>query len=170
MTHVARTSLALACLCAALVACGSSEGGVDLQTGVQQGPYDVVRTVDGDTIRVDRDGEEIVVRLIGIDTPETVAQDRPIECFGPEATARTAQLVEGKQVWLEYDEVSGMTDKYDRTLAYVWLTTDLMLNEQLVREGFAEEYTYSEGARYQAQMVQAEGEARASRAGLWSAC
>ncbi|MDP4689870.1 MAG: thermonuclease family protein [Candidatus Nanopelagicales bacterium] len=170
MTHVARTSLVVACLCAALVACGSSEGRVDLQTGIQQGPYDVVRTVDGDTIRVDRDGEEIVVRLIGIDTPETVAQDRPIECFGPEATARTAQLVEGKQVWLEYDEVSGLTDKYDRTLAYVWLTTDLMLNEQLVREGFAEEYTYSEGARYQAQMVQAEGEARASRAGLWSAC
>lgn len=170
MTQVARTSLAVACLCTALVACGSSGGGVDLQPGVQQGPYNVVRSVDGDTIRVDRDGEEIVVRLIGIDTPETVAQDRPIECFGPEASERTAQLVEGKQVWLEYDEVSGLTDKYDRTLAYVWLSSDLMLNEQLVREGFAEEYTYSEGARHQPQMRQAEGEARASGAGLWSAC
>ena len=144
--------------------------GTESVVAVSYPPGPSAEAVFAFAVPVDRDGDEIVVRLIGIDTPETVAQDRPIECFGPEASARTAQLVEGKQVWLEYDEVSGMTDKYDRTLAYVWLTTDLMLNEQLVREGFAEEYTYSEGARYQAQMVQAEGEARASRAGLWSAC
>lgn len=135
-----------------------------------QGPYDVVSSVDGDTIRVMRDGEEIKVRFIGIDTPETVAQDRPIECFGPEASARTKELVEGTRVWLESDPVSGDTDKYGRTLAYVWLTPDVMLNELLVREGYAEEYTYQEGYRYQQLFRDAERAAQAEGAGMWSAC
>ena len=156
---------------ALLTACGgSSSSDVELQAGVQHGPYDVVRVVDGDTIRVDRDGEEIVVRLIGINTPETVAPNRPVECFGPEASARTKELVEGKRVWLEYDEVSGLTDKYDRTLAYVWVSPEVMLNEELVREGFAEQYVYSEGARFEAEIGVAEREAQSVAAGLWSAC
>jgi micrococcal nuclease len=130
----------------------------------------VVRTVDGDTIRVDRDGEEIDVRFIGLDTPETVAQDRPIECFGPEASSRTAGLVDGGEVWLEYDEASGLTDKYDRTLAFVWLNPDTMLNELLIEEGFAEEVTYTEGYAHQGDFRAAEARAREAGAGLWSAC
>jgi len=157
---------------AALIALAGCGGGEDpsMATGVQQGPYDVVRVVDGDTIRVMRGGEEIVIRLIGINTPETVAPDRPVECFGPEASARTKELVEGQQVWLEYDPVSGMTDKYDRTLAYVWLSQDVMLNELLVREGFAEEYPYSKGAKFEEEMAAAERAAQAAGAGLWGAC
>jgi micrococcal nuclease len=146
--------------------------GADASTapGILHGPYPVVRSVDGDTIRVNRGGEEIVVRLIGIDTPESVAPDRPVECFGPEASARTAELVTGKQVWLEYDEVSGLTDKYDRTLAYVWLRPEVMLNEELVKEGFAEQYTYAEGFRHQRDLEEAERQARQGGLGLWSAC
>ena len=144
--------------------------GGNLEPGIQQGPYSVTRAVDGDTIRVMRDGQEIVVRLIGIDTPETVAPDRPVECFGPEASERTKQLVTGQKVWLEYDEVTGETDKYDRTLAYVWLTPDTMLNEQLVREGLAEERTYQEGYRYQDRLRAAEQVAQAAGAGQWTAC
>lgn len=150
------------------VAAGCSAG--NLEPGVQQGPYPVSRVVDGDTVRVMRDGQEIVVRLIGIDTPETVAPDRPVECFGPEASARTQQLAEGARVWLEYDEVTGETDKYDRILAYVWLTPDTMLNEELVREGYAIERTYQEGYRYQDRLRAAEDAAQARGAGLWSAC
>jgi micrococcal nuclease len=168
MRHLLLSAVAAALL--ALTACGGGASGETLRSGVQYGPYEVVRAVDGDTIRVDRDGEEIVVRLIGIDTPESVAPDRPVECYGPEASARTAELVSGARVWLEYDEVSGFTDKYDRTLAYVWLTPDTMLNEELVREGFAEQYTYAEGFRHQRLLERAEREARSSRAGLWSAC
>jgi micrococcal nuclease len=93
-----------------------------------------------------------------------------VECFGPEASARTAGLVEGGQVWLEYDEVSGLTDKYDRTLAFVWLDQQTMLNELLIREGFAEELTYTDGYAHQAEFRAAEEAARAAGSGLWSAC
>lgn len=149
----------------------SSAGGGGGASGANlKGPYDVVQSVDGDTIRVMRDGEEIKVRFIGIDTPETVAQDRPVECFGPEASGRTKELVEGTRVWLESDPVSGDTDKYGRTLAYVWLTPDVMLNELLIREGYAEEYTYQEGYRYQQLFRDAESAAQAEGLGLWSAC
>lgn len=152
------------------VAACSSGVSADTAPGTLHGPYPVVRTVDGDTIRVDRDGEEIVVRFIGLDTPETVAQDRPIECFGPEASSRTAGLVDGGEVWLEYDEASGLTDKYDRTLAFVWLNPDTMLNELLIEEGFAEEVTYTEGYAHQGDFRAAEARAREAGAGLWSAC
>ncbi|MFM7597445.1 MAG: thermonuclease family protein [Actinomycetota bacterium] len=152
----------------ALLASGCYAG--SREAGVQQGPYAVVRAVDGDTIRVVREGQEIVVRLIGINTPETVAPDRPVECFGPEASERTKQLVTGQKVWLEYDDVTGETDKYARTLAYVWLTPDQMLNEELVREGYAEERTYQEGYRYQDRLRDAEEAAQGAGAGLWSAC
>lgn len=148
----------------------SSGAATDTAPGTLHGPYPVTRVVDGDTVRVDRDGEEIVVRLIGLDTPETVAPDRPVECFGPEASARTKDLVEGGEVWLEYDEVSGLTDKYDRTLAFVWLDNDTMLNEVLVAEGFAEEVTYTDGYAHQADLRAAESRAREAGAGLWSAC
>lgn len=166
--HVIVSTVIASCL--ALTACGSSASEADLQPGVLHGPYPVVRVVDGDTVRVLRNGEEVVVRLIGIDTPETVAPGRPIECFGPEASERTKELVDGGDVWLEYDAVSGMTDKYDRTLAFVWLSPDAMLNEQLVEEGFAEQVTYTEGFSHEQVLRQAEERARASGAGLWTAC
>ena len=154
-------------LCAAACSAGVS---ADTAPGTLHGPYPVTRVVDGDTVRVDRGGEEIVVRLIGLDTPETVAPDRPVECFGPEASARTKDLVDGGQVWLEYDEASGLTDKYDRTLAFVWLDSDTMLNEVLIAEGFAEEVTYTDGYAHQAALRAAEARAREAGAGLWSAC
>ena len=166
MTRLLTRGLAAAAVVLALAGCSAGTR----EAGVQQGPYPVTRAVDGDTIRVVRDGQEIVVRLIGINTPETVAPGRPVECFGPEASERTKQLVTGQKVWLEYDEVAGETDKYDRTLAYVWLTPDQMLNEELVREGYAEERTYVEGYRYEQRFRAAEDAAQAAGAGLWTAC
>lgn len=160
----------VALLALVLVGCSSGAGTADTAPGTLHGPYPVVRAVDGDTIRVDRDGEEIVIRFIGIDTPETVAPDRPVECFGPEASARTKQLVEGGQVWLEYDEASGLTDKYDRTLAFVWLDEQTMLNELLIAEGYAEEVTYTDGYAHQRDFQDAERAAQSTGAGMWSAC
>lgn len=137
---------------------------------VLEGPYPVLRVVDGDTVKILREGEDVSVRLIGLDTPETVAPDQPVECFGPEASGRTTELVDGASVWLERDAVSGDTDKYGRTLAYVWISPSAMLNEILVREGYAEEVTYAEGYRYQQRFRDAERAAQAEGAGLWSAC
>lgn len=153
-----------------LAGCGSTGTATDTAPGTLHGPYPVVRTVDGDTIRVDRNGEEIVIRFIGMDTPETVAPDRPVECFGPEASARTKELVEGGQVWLEYDEASGLTDKYDRTLAFVWLDQQTMLNELLIAEGYAEEVTYTDGYAHQRDFQDAERAAQSAGLGLWGAC
>ena len=166
---------ALNAVCGAAVAgllagCSSGAGGADTAPGTLHGPYPVVRSVDGDTIRVNRNGEEIVIRFIGLDTPETVAPDRPVECFGPEASARTKELVEGGQVWLEYDAASGLTDKYDRTLAFVWLDQQTMLNELLIAEGYAKEVTYTDGYAHQRDFQDAERAAQSAGVGLWGAC
>ena len=108
------------------------------RAGARRARRAVVRPVDGDTIVVDIDGRRGAVRLIGIDTPESVAQDRPVECFGPEAKARTAELLPaGTLVRLERDVEA--RDRYDRLLAYVIRDDDdVFVNRLLVEEGFAE--------------------------------
>lgn len=113
------------------------------------GPYPVERVVDGDTVIVDADGERLRVRLIGIDTPETVQPGTPVECFGPQASEAAKALQDGRSVYLEFDATQGQIDRYGRTLAYVWLPDGRMVNQVLVRDGFADEYTYRRPYRYQ---------------------
>ncbi|MGK2950311.1 MAG: thermonuclease family protein [Acidimicrobiales bacterium] len=130
----------------------------------------VVRHVDGDTLVVDIDGSEEPVRLIGIDTPETVAQDRPVECFGPEASARMAELLPvGTPVRLERDVEA--RDRYDRLLAYVVRADDgAVINVVMVEEGFAESVRYPPNLARQAELDRAEADARSAQRGLWPAC
>lgn len=135
-----------------------------------EGPYDVIRVVDGDTIHVRIGAADVKVRFIGIDTPETVAPGRPVGCFGPEASAEAHRLMDGRSVYLEYDATQGRLDKYDRTLAYVWLSPTVSVNEALVRGGFAEEYTYSSAYHHRDAFLAAQDAAIASGAGMWSAC
>lgn len=134
------------------------------------GPYAVTRVVDGDTVKVDVDGTEQTVRLIGVDTPETVHPDQPVECFGPEASAFTTELVDQQPVWLESDPTQGSTDRYGRTLAYIWTGPDTMLNEQLVAGGYGREYTYDTDYRHADLLRSAQQSARSAGAGLWGAC
>jgi len=130
----------------------------------------VVRPVDGDTLIVDVDGQEERLRLIGIDTPESVAEDRPVECYGPESKDRTADLLpSGTEVRLERDVEA--RDKYDRLLAYVTRAEDdVLVNLLLVEEGMAEAQSYPPNTARQAQLEAAEQEARAAGRGLWGAC
>jgi micrococcal nuclease len=135
----------------------------------------VVRVVDGDTVRVLVDGatEDISVRLIGIDTPETVAPGKPVECFGPEATAFAEQQLSGQRVLIELDVSQGETDRFDRTLGYVWTEQDgalRLFNLDAVAEGFAIEYTYDDDYTWQQEFQQAQTEAARDGLGLWSAC
>lgn len=123
----------------------------------------VVSVVDGDTIKIE--GGE-VVRYIGINTPETVAPNRPIECFGKEASAKNKELVLGKTVRLEKD-VSNR-DKYGRLLRYVWID-EVLINEQLVRDGYAQVSTYPPDVKYESRFLNAERESRANSKGLWGA-
>lgn len=138
--------------------------------GALEGPYDVVRVTDGDTIRVLIQGVSEPVRLIGIDTPETVKPNTPVQCFGPESSDRTKALVASGKVWLEFDPSQGQRDKYDRLLAYVWVNPTTMLNEVLVAEGYAREYTYADPYVYQDVFVAAQSAAQRAMLGRWSAC
>ncbi len=122
----------------------------------------VTKVIDGDTIEIE-EGQR--VRYIGIDTPETVHPNEPIECFGVEASNKNKELVLGKNVSLEKDVSE--TDKYGRLLRYVWVG-DLMVNEYLVREGYAQSSTYPPDVKYQDRFVEAQRKAREESKGLWS--
>jgi micrococcal nuclease len=121
-----------------------------------------VRVIDGDTIELDG-GER--VRLIGVDTPETVDPRRPVQYFGREASAFTRRMVEGKAVRLEHDQET--LDHYGRTLAYVYLQDGTFLNAEILRQGYGHAYTRFP-FRYQQQFVQLEREARENGRGLWA--
>ena len=121
------------------------------------------RVVDGDTIVVKGLGK---VRLIGIDTPETVHPNKPVEYFGKEASAFTKRMVEGKRVRLEWDFQK--TDKYRRYLAYVYLVEgDVFVNEEIVRQGYGFAYT-KYPFRYMERFRALEREAREAGRGLWA--
>ncbi|MFB3739861.1 MAG: thermonuclease family protein [Candidatus Velamenicoccus archaeovorus] len=123
--------------------------------------------VDGDTVHVWYRGHDVDVRLIGVDTPETVAPGLPVECFGPEASRFTTSRLQGRRVRLGFDVER--LDRYGRTLAYVWLGGRLF-NEVLVRRGFAVVATYPPDVRYVDRFVAAQRAARAEGRGLWGAC
>jgi micrococcal nuclease len=127
----------------------------------------VVRVVDGDTIEVDIDRTSYKVRYIGIDTPETVHPQKPVECFGKEASEKNRELVEGKRVRLEKD-VSD-TDNYGRLLRYVWVD-DIMVNAELVRLGYAQVATYPPDVKYQDLFLKLQEQAREAWYGLWAKC
>ncbi|MEK7092529.1 MAG: thermonuclease family protein, partial [Patescibacteria group bacterium] len=124
----------------------------------------VTRVIDGDTIEIEN-GKK--VRYIGIDTPEVVDPRKPIECFGEKAKGRNQQLVENKTVELEIDVSE--TDKYGRLLRYVYID-GFMVNQLLVKEGFAKSASYPPDIKYQHLFKQAETKARKNNAGLWSTC
>ncbi len=127
----------------------------------------VVRVVDGDTIVVDADER---VRLIGIDTPESVKPDSPVECFGIEASRRLGALVPpGTEVVLVPDVEP--EDRYGRTLAYVYRgDDDLFVNAALVDDGFAFAYTVPPNVAFADEFVDRQRAAREAGRGLWSAC
>lgn len=120
-----------------------------------------IRVVDGDTIILD--GKE-KVRLIGVDTPETVHPSKPVEYFGKEASAFTKRMVEGKRVKVEYDWQG--TDKYGRTLAYIYLEDGTFLNAEIVRQGYGHAYT-KYPFKYMDEFRKYEREARENNRGLW---
>ncbi|HLG01843.1 MAG TPA: thermonuclease family protein [Acidimicrobiia bacterium] len=127
----------------------------------------VARVVDGDTIVLD---DDVRVRLIGIDTPETKDPRRPVECFGQEASAHMIKLLPaGTRVRVVYDVER--TDRYGRTLAYLYRASDgLFVNAAMVRDGFASAYTVPPNVAHADEFVALNREARETGRGLWSAC
>jgi len=144
---------------------------------------DFVDVVDGDTIEVnlaepDEQARIETVRLIGIDTPETsYSFGNEPECFGEEATRRTESLlVAADEIWLETDVRD--RDQFDRLLRYVWIVTEQpggkeeirLLNEALVRDGYALARTYNPTTQHQDALDEAERAAILTAAGMWLRC
>jgi micrococcal nuclease len=112
------------------------------------------------------------VRLIGVNTPETVHPQKTVEAFGKEASAFTKRIVEGKLVRLEFDLRASRTgdgeDKYSRTLAYVFLQDGTHLNAEIIRQGYGFAVNSSPPLKYQNEFRRLEREARDQHRGLWA--
>jgi micrococcal nuclease len=127
----------------------------------------VVRVVDGDTIEVRIEGELEDVRYIGVDTPETVKPDSPVECFGPQASNSNHNLVEGSRVRLVFGVER--RDIYGRLLSYVYLD-GRFVNAELLRRGLARTLTIAPNDRFADRFKRLEIAAARRGRGLWSAC
>lgn len=130
--------------------------------------YKVTKVTDGDTLHIDLEGVDEKVRLIGINTPETVDPRTEVQCFGKEASTLMKSLAGDKLVRLEYDDSQGMRDGYGRLLAYVYLEDGQMINRKMIAEGYAYEYTYMKPYKYQKEFRELQTLARVSGRGLWN--
>jgi micrococcal nuclease len=128
----------------------------------------IVKVVDGDTVDVSLNGQTSRVRLIGINSPETVDPRRPVECFGKEASAKAKEILNGQTVSLESDPSQQDRDKYDRLLRYIWLPDGRLFNLEMIAQGYAYEYTYDLPYKYQALFKLAQRTAENGQLGLWS--
>lgn len=140
----------------------------DKQSNITTKLYQVVDVVDGDTIKVLIDNATTTIRLIGIDTPETLDPRKVVQCFGREASARAEELLLGKMVSLENDGISEELDKYMRLLKYVYLEDGTFYNDKMIRDGYAHEYTYIKPYKHQIQFKEAQKEASTQLRGLWA--
>jgi len=130
--------------------------------------YSVIKVVDGDTIAIQMDGQSQTIRLIGIDTPETVHPSKPVECFGVEASNKAKNVLAGVKVGIEKDSTQGTYDKYNRLLAYVILEDGTNFNKLMIEEGYAYEYTYNSSYKYQNEFKLAQKQAQTNKLGLWA--
>lgn len=154
--------IALLLLLGVLSSCGNSNiSQPDLAT--------IVSVVDGDTIVLSVQNQTETVRLLGIDTPETVHPTRPIECFGPEASAFTkATLEKGSVVKLVRDVEP--RDRYQRLLVYLFLTDGTLFNQLLIDRGLARTLSIEPNTAFASQFASHESSARNRRVGLWLYC
>lgn len=128
----------------------------------------MLRVVDGDTFHVLLRGQDVTIRLIGVDAPEVGWYGGQADCFGARAGRFAMRLLEDQRVCLEADREH--LDPFGRILAYVHLDDGRMVNLLLVREGFATVTIFPPNDRHEARFRAAESVARDRDAGLWSAC
>ena len=134
----------------------------------------VVRVIDGDTIEVSISGQNEDVRYIGVDTPETVKPDTPVQCYDPQASAENHRLVDGRTVRLVFDRER--RDVYGRLLAYVYTGArdeagkSRFVNATLVRDGYARTLTIPPNTAHVSLLGRLQARAGRAGRGLWNAC
>jgi micrococcal nuclease len=130
--------------------------------------YPVIKIVDGDTIDVLIENQEVRIRLLGINSPESVDPRRPVECFGKEASLYLKKLLENQVVTLVSDKNKPDQDEFGRLLRYVYRSDGLFINEAMIKNGYAYEYTYhDERYQFQNDFKNLEKSAQYSGSGLW---
>jgi micrococcal nuclease len=164
---------ALACLTIVVLgitACGGGSAATTATTLPHGANATVVRVVDGDTIIADIGGTATRIRLIGMDTPETVDPRKPVQCYGPQASHHTKSLLPpGTPVRLVRDEEAH--DVYGRTLAYVYRAADnLFVDRELLVDGYARTLTIPPNDAHEGDLAAAQHTAEVAGKGLWSAC
>ena len=127
----------------------------------------VIRIVDGDTFEVSIGGAREKIRMLGIDTPESVDPRRPVQCFGKEATKKLKELIEGKNIELVADMTNDDRDKYDRLLRYVKRDDGLDVNAEMIKQGYAYAYIKFPFER-RAEYLKLQTAARSGGVGLWA--
>ena len=138
--------------------------GIRLGCNYKAPGYVVLGVVDGDTIKIRYGGVEESVRLLGVDSPETVHPDIPPEPYGAEATEFTKRLLQGEKVVLRFGRKQ--RDRYGRLLAFVYRTSDNQLvNLEIVRAGFGR--VYGDDIPKRGQFIKAQREAQAAKKGIW---
>lgn len=137
----------------------SDSGSEEVESNVIEG--NVIEVIDGDTIKIMAGGNQEVVRLIGLNAPERG------DCMHMEATQYLESLVLYKMVRVEGDPTQGERDRYDRLLAYIYVD-DVNAAEEVIRSGFAREYTYDDPYKFLDQFKAAESQAKDSVLGIWS--
>lgn len=146
----------------------NGETGITIDEKSEKEKVYVERVVDGDTFVAKKDGIDnaFKVRLLNVDTPETVKPNTPVEPYGKEASQYTKKMIEGKDVILEYDKE--MYDRYGRKLAYVWLNDKKMLNEMLIDRGLAKTMYVAPNQKYLSILEKRESIAQSKKDGIWS--
>ena len=128
----------------------------------------VMRVVDGDTIVVSINGRTERVRYIGVDTPETVKPNTPVQCYGKKASQLNHSLVEGRYVTLQFDRER--TDRYGRLLAYVRRSDGLDVNATLLKNGAARTIEIRPNTSRAGEFRAIESKARSEQRGMWRMC
>ncbi|HSW90296.1 MAG TPA: thermonuclease family protein [Patescibacteria group bacterium] len=129
----------------------------------------VVEAVDGDTLITNINGKDEIIRLVGVDTPETKDPRRSVQCYGHEASNFTKKIASGRPVRLERDPIDDDRDKYGRLLRYVYFEDGTTLNERLVYGGYAFAYEPFPATQLEKFKLM-EADAKKNNRGLWGAC
>ncbi len=141
---------------------------INTKEDLKKGLIKVEEVIDGDTIVVYIEGERELIRLIGVNAPESPDNTyRKKECFGKEASDFAKNKLNGQKIYLESDDTQGNEDRYNRLLRYVFIEDGTNFNELIIKEGYAHEYTYNLPYKYQKLFKDAEKQAKEDEKGLW---
>jgi len=135
----------------------------------QPGLYSITEFSDGDTITVDMNGRDEVIRFIGVDTPETHDPRKAVQCFGVRASEFTKSLIGNNKVRLESDVLDTNRDRYNRLLRYVYLPDGRLVNAEIIKQGYGFAYTGFPFSKMD-KFVGYQKTAREQNLGLWSNC